>query len=86
MNETLPPIQSPHYYPERSQFSSPPRQVPREITVDDHLRVQAAIERRAYDLWQAGGAGQGDALSHWLQAEDEVLREFCRVQERVRLL
>jgi hypothetical protein len=53
--------------------------------VDDHLRVQAAIERRAYDLWQAGGAGQGDALSHWLQAEDEVLREFCRVQERVRL-
>jgi hypothetical protein len=74
------------FYPEQSQYSSPPRRVPKELTVNDHLRVQAAIERRAYELWRAGGRGQGDALSHWVQAEDEVMREFCRTKESVRPL
>jgi hypothetical protein len=77
---------SPYYYPERSQYSEPPKQIPREITLDDHLRVQAAIELRAYDLWEGGSPGEGDALSHWLKAEDELLRDFCRMQECVRPL
>jgi hypothetical protein len=31
------------------------------------------IESRAYDLWLADGCRDGNDLSHWLQAERELL-------------
>ena len=46
------------------------------FTVDDHLRVQHQIERRAYELWRAGGYREYSALSDWLRAEREVLEQF----------
>ena len=33
------------------------------------------IERRAYDLYQQRGAGDGNALDDWLQAERDLQRE-----------
>ena len=33
---------------------------------------QDAVERRAYELWQAAGYPEGRALAHWLQAEREL--------------
>jgi len=46
------------------------------FTVDEHLRVQNQIERRAYELWRAGGYREYSALSDWLRAEREVLEQF----------
>lgn len=51
------------------------------FTVEEHLRVQTQIERRAYELWRQGGGGQQAPLSDWLRAEGEVLREFCRARQ-----
>ena len=31
------------------------------------------IEKRAYELWLAGGCAPGNDVEHWLQAEREVL-------------
>ena len=36
-----------------------------------NIELQEAIERRAYELWQAEGFPEGRALDHWLQAERE---------------
>ena len=33
---------------------------------------QEAVQRRAYELWQAAGYLEGKALEHWLQAEREL--------------
>ena len=33
---------------------------------------QEAVQRRAYELWQAAGYPEGQALEHWLQAEREL--------------
>ena len=33
---------------------------------------QEAVQRRAYELWQAAGCPEGQALAHWLQAEREL--------------
>lgn len=52
------------------------------FTADEHLRVQQQIERRAGELWCAGGCGQGNALNDWLQAEREVLEQFIRAHAR----
>ena len=40
-----------------------------EALMDDSTRE--AIERRAYELWQAAGFPEGEALEHWLRAERE---------------
>jgi Protein of unknown function (DUF2934) len=40
---------------------------------DSHLHLE--IERRAHNLWVAAGGCHGDDVSHWLQAENEVLAE-----------
>jgi Protein of unknown function (DUF2934) len=46
------------------------------FTIADHLRVQQRSERRAHELWCAGGCRHDTALSDWVQAEREVLEEF----------
>ena len=43
--------------------------------------LRERIERRAYHLWLAGGAGHGDHLRHWLQAEGEVLKAIRQDQQ-----
>jgi len=52
------------------------------FTMEEHLRVQQQIERRARELWCAGGCRQGTALNDWLQAEREVLEQFIRAYAR----
>jgi hypothetical protein len=37
------------------------------------LRVQ--IERRAHEIWMSSGCSHGNEVSHWIQAEDEVLAD-----------
>jgi hypothetical protein len=49
------------------------------FTVDDHLRVQEQIEKRAHELWRAGGCRQDAALDDWLHAERELLEDFILV-------
>ena len=49
------------------------------FTVDDHLRVQEQIEKRAHELWRAGGCRQDAALDDWLHAERELLENFILV-------
>jgi hypothetical protein len=36
------------------------------------------IERRAHELWLAGGSHLDTALDNWLNAEREVLEEFIQ--------
>lgn len=52
------------------------------FTSEEHLRVQEQIERRARELWCAGGRRHGTALNDWLQAEREVLEQFIRICAR----
>ncbi len=37
-------------------------------------RLCEQIEKRAYELWLAGGSCHGNNLDDWLQAEREVLK------------
>jgi hypothetical protein len=39
------------------------------------LVLRERIEKRAHEIWLAAGCSHGDDLSHWLQAETEVLYE-----------
>jgi hypothetical protein len=48
------------------------------FTAEQHLGVQEQIESRARELWCMGAGCHGTALSHWLQAEREVLEQFIR--------
>ncbi len=48
------------------------------ITLKDHLWVHQRTEERAYAIWVSSGCRSGTALRDWLQAEYEVLLEFCR--------
>lgn len=44
-------------------------------------RANDAVARRAYSLFLAGGAADGQALEHWLQAESEVLTRIPEIGE-----
>jgi Protein of unknown function (DUF2934) len=33
------------------------------------------IEKRAYNIWLSNGCRHGEHVSHWLQAENELLAE-----------
>jgi len=52
------------------------------LTAEGHLRLQEQIERRAHELWRAGGCRDGTGLSDWLQAEREVLEQRARAYQR----
>jgi hypothetical protein len=43
--------------------------------------VREQIEKRAHEIWLAGGCRHGEELAHWLQAEREVLKKRNRGQE-----
>jgi hypothetical protein len=38
------------------------------------LNVEAAIRKRAYEIWQAEGQVHGNELSHSLRAQEEIVR------------
>ena len=38
------------------------------------LDLESSIRHRAYEIWQAEGQVHGEALSHWLRAEQEIKR------------
>ncbi len=46
------------------------------FTAREHLGAQEQIERRAHELWCAGGCRHDTALKDWLQAEREILEQF----------
>jgi hypothetical protein len=52
------------------------------ITMQDHLWVHRRTQDRAYAVWISSGCRSGTALRDWLQAEAEVLIEFCRLHVR----
>jgi hypothetical protein len=45
-------------------------------TAAEHLLVQREIERRAHELWRAGGCRHNTTLHDWLLAEREILEQF----------
>ena len=40
----------------------------------DQDRIQSEIRERAYELYQSRGASDGDDMTDWLQAEEDVRR------------
>ena len=44
-----------------------------KLTCDPDSRLQ--IEKRAYEIWEAGGSRHGADIAHWLQAETELLEQ-----------
>ncbi len=44
-------------------------------------RANDAVARRAYSLFLAAGGEDGQDLTHWLQAESEVLRRIPDIRE-----
>src|SRR5882672_6856806 len=47
---------------------------PAKPSLDLVLRDQ--IEKRAHEIWLVAGCPHGDDLSHWLQAESEMLKAY----------
>jgi hypothetical protein len=47
------------------------------LATEQHLRAQTQIEQRAQQLWFARDGRSVSALSDWLQAEREVVRQLC---------
>jgi Protein of unknown function (DUF2934) len=47
--------------------------------LEESLRSQ--IERRAFELFEQNGRNEGEAVSHWLQAESEILSRVMEVEE-----
>jgi len=46
------------------------------------LVLREQIEKRAHEIWLAAGCPHGDHLSHWVQAEREVLIEAAASRAR----
>ncbi len=49
-------------------------------TAAEHLLVQREIEKRAHELWKAGGCRQGSTLHDWLVAERDILERFLQTR------
>ena len=43
-------------------------------------RHDQQIRERAYQIWEAAGRPEGEALEHWLQAEAEIGRAAARAR------
>jgi hypothetical protein len=48
-----------------------------EQSMDQHLAER--IRERAYQIWVASGAPEGEAQQHWLTAEKEILATLTPV-------
>jgi hypothetical protein len=59
-----------------------PKRAPDEFTLEEHLRVQREIEKRAHRIWFADGCNAQSTLADWLNAEDAVLLEFMETRMR----
>ena len=75
------PVETEHMAPNgdiRQTAEPSPRKIVEgaRFTIVDHLGVQQQSERRAHELWCAGGCRPDTALSDWVQAEREVLEKF----------
>jgi hypothetical protein len=46
------------------------------------IPLSVIIERRAYEIYQQRGDGEGDSVSDWLCAEREVLHDVARKSAR----
>jgi HSP20 family molecular chaperone IbpA len=46
-----------------------------------YQHAQSRIASRAYELYEQEGRGHGDDVSHWLQAESEILNKVPEVHE-----
>ncbi len=62
----------------------PEQSVAEPFTMEEHLRVQREMERRARLFWRLDGRDSSRALNHWLRAEAEVLAEFCLARHAAR--
>ena len=47
------------------------------------LVLRQQIEKRAHEIWLAAGCCDGDDVSHWLQAEREVLKGLSTAAQEV---
>ena len=52
------------------------------LTSSTKADLREQIEKRAHEIWVAGGCRHGDHVKHWLHAEREVLKELSRKQEQ----
>jgi hypothetical protein len=49
-------------------------------TTDAQSELQEEIHRRAYELYEERGGGEGRELDDWLQAEAEVTQSMAKVK------
>ena len=49
-------------------------------TIDAQSQLQEEIRRRAYELYEERGGGEGCELDDWLQAEAEVTQSMAKVK------
>jgi hypothetical protein len=58
---------------------TPPRKSKRQTNGNEAMKplietkLRPQIEKRAYEIWLSSGCEQGNDVSNWLQAENEVL-------------
>ena len=50
------------------------------------LVLRQQIEKRAHEIWVAAGCCDGDDVSHWLQAEREVLKGGSTAAQEVQAI
>jgi hypothetical protein len=49
-------------------------------TTDAQSELQEEVRRRAYELYEERGGGEGRELDDWLQAEAEVTQSTAKVK------
>jgi hypothetical protein len=59
----------------RNDMKSKPHKNNNQPAQSPDIALREQIEKRAHEIWLATGCPHGDDLSHWLQAESEVLKE-----------
>ena len=50
------------------------------------LVLREQIEKRAHEIWLIAGCSNGDDVSHWLQAEREVLKGRSTAAQEVQAI
>lgn len=73
--------------PMSSQAATPTRtNTPTNVAINDDKRNllkrhNERVAQRAYELFERGGASNGNDLEHWLQAETELLGKVSEIRE-----
>jgi len=58
--------------------STKPNQPTAAQTTESTVKLQEEVRRRAYEIYEQSGRGEGHDLDDWLQAESEIVQQVAK--------